>query len=211
VPHKTDLERGNRLESVDQVEIRRGLPEPYRRHAAELYYEGFRRKFEPVLNSPGQGVAILEEAFDPELAIIAVYQAQLAGIAGLQVGGHDFISFRTSAFARQYGWLRGLFKVLLLYFFFAERGSKGELAIESIVVHPAMRGKGIGTRLLKAVFDFARAKGFGSVRLEVVDTNPGARCLYERMGFVATKTRRYPYLRRMMGFSAVTTMVKQVT
>jgi len=198
------------LNSVGQVEIRRGLPELYRRHAAELYYEGFRQKFEPILNSPEQGVAILEEAFDPELAIIAVCQAQLAGIAGLQYSGHDFVSFRTSAFARQYGWLRGLFKVLLLYFFFVERGSKGELAIESIVVHPAMRGQGIGTRLLKAVFEFARAKGFGSARLEVVDTNPDARRLYERMGFVATATHRHPYLRRMMGFSAVTTMVKEL-
>jgi len=211
VPHKTDLQGGNRLNSVGQVEIRRGLPDLYLRQAAELYYEGFRQKFEPILNSPGQGVAILEESFDPELATIAVYQDQLAGIAGLQYSGHDFVNFRTSAFVRQYGWLRGLFKVLLLYFFFAERGSKGELAIESIVVHPAMRGKGIGTRLLKAVFDFARARGFGSVRLEVVDTNPDARRLYERMGFVATKTRRYPYLRRMMGFSAATTMVKELT
>ena len=120
-------------------------------------------------------------------------------------------TFRTSAFARQYGWLRGLFKVLFLYFYFAERPSKGELTIESIVVRPAMRGKGFGTRLLEAVFDFALAKGFGSVRLQVVDTNPDARRLYERMGFVATKTRRHPYLRRMMGFSAVTTMVKELS
>lgn len=125
--------------------------------------------------------------------------------------GNRLDNFRTSAFVRQYGWLRGLFKLLLLYICFAERGSKGELAIDSIVVHPAMRGKGIGTRLLEAVFDFARAKGFGSVRLEVVDTNPDARRLYERMGFVATKTHRHPYLRRMMGFSAVTTMVKELT
>ena len=196
---------------MGQVEICRGLPDLYLRQAAELYYEGFRRKFEPVLNSPGQGIAILEEAFDSELAIIAVYQDQLAGIAGLQYGGRDFVSFRISAFARQYGWLRGLFKALLLFLFFAEHGSKGELAIESIVVHPAMRGRGIGTRLLEAVFDFARARGFGSVRLEVVDTNPDARRLYERMGFVATATHRHPYLRRMMGFTAVTPMVKELS
>ena len=90
-------------------------------------------------------------------------------------------------------------------------GLRGVGILIKRIVHPAMRGKGIGTRLLEAVFDFARAKGFGSVRLQVVDTNPDARRLYERMGFVATATHRHPYLRRMMGFSAVTTMVKELS
>jgi ribosomal protein S18 acetylase RimI-like enzyme len=73
-----------------------------------------------------------------------------------------------------------------------------------------MRGKGIGTRLLESVFDFARTEGFSSVRLDVVDTNPGARRLYERMGFVPVKTGHYPYLRRVMGFSAGTTMIREI-
>jgi len=109
----------------------------------------------------------------------------------------------------EFGWLRGLFK-LVLFIPFSHRQRKGELWIDSIVVCPSMRGKGVGTRLLQAVFELARAEGFGLVGLEVVDTNPGAHRLYERMGFVSTETHKLPYLRRVMGFSASTTMVKEI-
>lgn len=74
-----------------------------------------------------------------------------------------------------------------------------------------MRRRGIGTQLLQAVFDFARTNRCCSICLAVVDTNLGARHLYERLGFVPTETRQYPYLQRIMGFSAVTTLVKQMT
>lgn len=47
------------------------------------------------------------------------------------------------------------------------------------------------------------------VRLEVVDSNAGARRLYERVGFVGIKTAVYPYL-HSLGFTAVTTMVKGI-
>ena len=197
------------MQTTDQVEIRFGLPEYCRRQAAELYYEAFRQKFEPIMSSRQHGVAILEKAFDPELAIVALCRDRLAGVAGLQYGGRQFANVKASAFAREFGWLSGLLRCTL-FAFFVQHQRKGELLIESIAVDSSMRGKGIGTRLLQAVFGFAQANGFGSVRLDVVDTNPGARRLYERLGFVPTQTRKYPFLHRVMGFSADTTMIKEV-
>lgn len=63
---------------------------------------------------------------------------------------------------------------------------------------------------IHAVFDFARKRGMRAVRLDVVDTNPDARRLYERLGFAPVRTRRCPYLFRRMGFSAFTTMVEEI-
>lgn len=60
------------------------------------------------------------------------------------------------------------------------------------------------------MFEFAQANGFSTVRLDVADTNPGARRLYERMGFAPTHTQKYPFLRNIVGFSAGTTMIKQI-
>ena len=97
----------------------------------------------------------------------------------------------------------------VLFHLFWRRHRPDELLMDGIAVHAEMRGQGIGTRLLEAVLDFARSHGYNSVRLDVVDTNPGARRLYERMGFVVVRTREYPYL-RSLGFSAVTTMVKRL-
>jgi GNAT superfamily N-acetyltransferase len=57
----------------------------------------------------------------------------------------------------------------------------------ALAVAGPLRGRGVGIRLMEAVLDWARARGFRSVSLEVVDANPGARCLYERLGFVAIR------------------------
>ena len=58
------------------------------------------------------------------------------------------------------------------------------------------RGKGHGTDMLRALLGF----GFGQLRLEriwldVYDFNPGARHVYERVGFVFEGTRRHAIFR----------------
>ena len=83
--------------------------------------------------------------------------------------------------------------------------------MDGIAVRADQRGQGIGTRLLCGIFDFASTQHFQSIRLDVVDTNPRARQLYERVGFVPTQTHAYPFLHRIVGFSRVTTMVKMLS
>lgn len=60
----------------------------------------------------------------------------------------------------------------------------GELYIDTLAVDPAYRGQGLGSRLLSFLLDeWTEGKGrtFG---LLVDRSNPGARRLYERLGFV---------------------------
>lgn len=61
-----------------------------------------------------------------------------------------------------------------------------------IFVTPAARGRGLGTRVLEAMFDHVRAAGGLAVRLAVVTSNAGARRLYERLGFAHVATRQRP-------------------
>jgi ribosomal protein S18 acetylase RimI-like enzyme len=131
-------------------------------------------------------------------------------LAGLHYDDRQFNDFTLTTFQKEFGLLTGTVK-LLLFLPFVRTISPGQLLMDGIAVHSDMRGKGIGTRLLQAVFEFARENKFSSVRLEVVDTNPGARRLYERMGFVETKRERVPFLRNIMGFSGVATMVKTLS
>ena len=51
-------------------------------------------------------------------------------------------------------------------------------------------------------------RGYGWVRLDVIDSNWRARALYERQGFLATRTESLGLLRLLFGFSASTTMVR---
>jgi ribosomal protein S18 acetylase RimI-like enzyme len=54
-----------------------------------------------------------------------------------------------------------------------------------LAVHPALRSCGIGTVLIRAAEQRIRARGLGWAELGVEETNPRARALYERLGYVA--------------------------
>ena len=79
-----------------------------------------------------------------------------------------------------------------------------------ICVAPEARGKGVGAALLKEAERVARERGFGTVSLSVVDTNPRAKTLYERLGFVVTATKSAWPFRWLYGFKAYDEMSKQV-
>lgn len=64
-------------------------------------------------------------------------------------------------------------------------GDDRELFIANIQVTPAQQGRGIGTRVLELMIAQASKQG-RDVGLQVLETNTGARRLYERLGFVVT-------------------------
>jgi [ribosomal protein S18]-alanine N-acetyltransferase len=64
-----------------------------------------------------------------------------------------------------------------------------EWELENIVVAPAARHRGIGKRLLEALFDAARETNSSAVFLEVRESNTAARTLYEGSGFEPTGRR----------------------
>ena len=63
--------------------------------------------------------------------------------------------------------------------------TEGQLLMDGIFVDEAARGRGVGTLLLDAVLAQAKSTGAREVRLDVIDSNPRARALYERQGFTA--------------------------
>jgi RimJ/RimL family protein N-acetyltransferase len=54
----------------------------------------------------------------------------------------------------------------------------------------AARGRGIGTQLLRALFDFAKAQGYRKLEIEVFATNGPAIVLYESEDFAHEGRRR---------------------
>ena len=68
---------------------------------------------------------------------------------------------------------------------------EGELA--NIAVLPAVRGRGVGGRLLDHLVDVARDRGVRRLFLEVRESNAAARGLYETRGFREVGRRRAYY------------------
>lgn len=50
-------------------------------------------------------------------------------------------------------------------------------------VAPEHRGQGVGKFLMAWAVDWARSKGYRKIKLEVADSNPRARHVYEGLGF----------------------------
>jgi ribosomal protein S18 acetylase RimI-like enzyme len=187
-----------------------GLDDRLRPQAARLYEEAFRQKLTPAVADEADRVALLETAIDPELAIVAVEGDELVGIAGFHEGRRSFTGGGTFRdVTARLGWLRAIWAVVVLVLF-ERHPADGELLLDGLVVARDARGRGIGRQLLTLAESKARSLGHSQVRLDVVDTNPRARKLYEDVGFEADRTELLPFLRRWFGFSASTTMVKAV-
>jgi ribosomal protein S18 acetylase RimI-like enzyme len=67
--------------------------------------------------------------------------------------------------------------------------------ISELVVSPAARNEGVGSRLLEHAIQLAQAHGCAEVSLAVLNSNAAARRFYERHGFEAdaiTMERHFP-------------------
>ncbi len=191
------------------VTVRRGIPEGAERRAAELYWDAFGRKLGPALNPPDKAVPFLAAHLNADRAVCAILDGRLVGLAGYQLGGRALTGGSAAAVLRTYGHLRGLRRLVLLALF-ERHPAPGQLVMDGIAVDPGIRGRGVGSLLIEEVAAVAAEQGCRKIRLDVIDTNPRARALYERRGFTAGRTEQTPWLRGLMGFGAVTTMHRPV-
>lgn len=68
-----------------------------------------------------------------------------------------------------------------------------QIHINNLAIHPTFRGRGLGTRLLRAVLDEAEQLGAPHATLEVRRSNTPARRLYEHAGFAIAGVRTSYY------------------
>jgi len=187
-----------------------GFPAADRAKVAALYWGAFGGKLGVVMGPEEMGIAFIDRVLDPSHAISAMDDdGTLLGVAGFKtlkgalVGG-DFSDLRAVFGTFGASWRALLISVL-------ERDTENaRFLMDGIFVTPDARGRGVGTALLDAICAEARARQYAEVRLDVIDSNPRARALYERTGFVAKGTMQLGPLRHVFGFRSATTMVRAV-
>lgn len=187
-----------------------GFADELRTQAARLYDEAFRQKLRPAIKDDEARVEILAAGLEPSRSIAAIAGAELVGLAGFHDAGGALTSGITLGSIRhRIGFLRAIRAIAILGLLDRKPGT-GELLMDGIVVRSDHRGRGIGSNLFAQLEQYCRSHDYKSIRLDVVDTNPDARRLYERLGFKAVKTEHTPYM-KWMGFTGSTTMAKSVT
>lgn len=199
------------MTSALAFDIRKGFPEEQRERAADLFWKAFSGKLGKVLSPEHKALALLRKLLDPAYAISATARnGRLLGLAGFKTSEGGLTAGGLKELASLYGWTGGLWRGLLLGVL--ERPvEKGVFLMDGIFVAAEARGQGVGTALLKAVEAEARACGQTRVRLDVIDTNPRARALYERAGFEAVGVEETGIFSGFFGFSSATRMEKRVS
>lgn len=190
-----------------------GIQPEHHEEAARLYALAFERKFRKILGTPEVVVQLMKHDLNPDFAISATNDAnELVGISGFQIGNQSLTSIKFKSFTNQYGFLKGTFKYLLLGVLFSRSPDKpNQLLMDGIAVKEGQRGKGIGKLLFEELQRFAEQGGFTTLKLDVIDENPDAKRLYEKIGFVATKYQSLPtFIQDLIGVSGVTTMEKEL-
>lgn len=187
-----------------------GLHDHLRGQAARLYWDAFGGKLGQVLGPEPRALAFFERVIRADMCYTAVdSQGRLIGIAGFKTSTGSFAGGTWDDLEAIYGSLGGRVRGWLLATL-GDTVDDGRFMVDGICVAHQHRGKGIGTQLLRALYDEAAARGYHSIRLDVVDANWRARTLYERQGFVATRTETIGILRYLFHFAAATTMERPI-
>jgi ribosomal protein S18 acetylase RimI-like enzyme len=168
--------------------------------AVPLIYSSGPAAFDYVFGA-GCAKAFLRDAFAGEEGEfshrtheVALLRGHVAAVGAVFDGRHA-LAF-TLAAARQilgfYGLVRGLAVIvrgLRIEGVIRPPGAR-ELYVAHLGVLPALRGTGIGTRLIETLLARRDPALHDRVVLDVAVTNPGAEALYARLGFTVTAVRR---------------------
>lgn len=184
-----------------------GISGASRRRAAEIYEQAFGAKLGVAIKNKQHRINLLSSGFQLNYAVCALEGEFLVGLAGFssQTGAlTGDITYRS--ILKELGFFKGQ-KAAFILGLFERKAKPKELLMDGIAVSEEYRGQGVGTQLFEALKHYAKEHNYEAIRLDVIDTNPDARRLYERLGFVAERTNTFEGLRPWLGFGASTTML----
>ncbi len=194
--------------SAPDIRIQKGFAPEHRREAAKLFWNAFSGKLGKILAPEDKALRFIENILGPDCCLSAITpDGDLLGLAGFKTSDGAFSSGGLADLQTEFGTFGGLWRGLLLSLL-ERKIEPGEFLMDGIFVHPDARGQGIGTLLMEAVFDEARRRGDRSIRLDVIDTNPRARKLYESLGFQVVSIEKTEFLSGLFGFKSAARMVK---
>ena len=191
------------------IEIIDHLPEAHISEGMRLYYTGLEAKLGPVFGPLASALAVLPGSIHPTRCMTAFSEGRLAGILGIHDQQGSFLEPSYGTMLRHYGQIAGTYRTMLLMLL-DHTQPPGDLYLDGIVVDPSLRGQGIGSALMDAFEHLAGENGFTTVSLEVIDTNPRALSLYERLGYRQNATHTMGPFSRLFGFRTTHRLTKPI-
>lgn len=177
--------------NASDVRILQELQPEHRDALVRLFCSTFPEVIVPVFGSAERCARLLERSLTNGRILTAIRKDQLVGFAGLHYSRQEWFdpSLTQLLGVMQWSTLRVMVMGIILF----KRPKPDALHLDTLAVHPDMRGQGIGTHLIQAVKALAQSEGKRRITLEVEDTNPRAKRLYERMRFVEDRFEKLPW------------------
>ena len=197
----------NDREPQNVIAICDHLPEENLLEGAALYYTSLQAKLAPVFGPPQIALAVMPHILNRSRCLTAFKGDRLVGLLGIHDARGTFLAPDYRVMLRHYGAVMGMARSALLMLL-DHTLPPGELYLDGLAVAEPHRGRGIGTALMAAFENQARANGFKTLSLEVIDANPRARRLYERLGYEYVATHTMGPFSRLFGFRTTHRMMK---
>jgi GNAT superfamily N-acetyltransferase len=172
------------------LEIAFGVLDNQKYRVAEIIYNTFENKFDTIFGSK-KAILLITRHIRDDRTIIAVSKGVVIGVAGCEFASKEFFDVSFWQLLRELRF--GIFRVLFYGWLFHNKVEEKELLIDILAVANNMRGKGIGSKLVSFIIDFASSKGYEQVKLFVTNTNEKAKRLYKRLGFQEENTHNVPF------------------
>jgi len=195
------------------IQIITGLTPEQLPKAIALFDTAFERKMSLAIADVGARRRFFGEIFSMQACLGALKDGEVIGAAGFQTpttafsGGLTGRGVSWSTIRRYLGFFQSLRAAL--FFKLYERETDAEtLLMDGIFVDEAARGLGIGRKLLEALIVYGEEHGFKKLKLGVIDTNPRAKALYERVGFVVQARKEMGILKWVLGFGSYEVMIR---
>lgn len=214
--HRTSMDFKKRLGelTMNQIELTSKLNLQQQEHVANLFYEAFPLKVKHLwfyAKTKEQAVELLTQSIRFEQGIYALRNGEVVGFLGYNVGKKAFMPANYIAFRKVYSPFLAIWRFVFYAFYLRFHLYKEDiLHIDPIAVSENARGNGIGKLLLNKVEQIAKNKQIAKINLEVVDTNPSAKKLYEHFGYIIKKELKSGLFTVKAGFRKVTFMQKSL-
>lgn len=191
---------------IDVIRYQIGIPAAQRMQAALLYEEAFGERLALAIPSRNARLLLLAESLDLSFAA-AILHERVLGLAGFQTLLCGLTrSFGLRGLHRRLG-LVGALRAVLVLKLYEHREGPAEMLLNGFAVARAVRGQGLGRGLLACVGEYARAQGYASIRLDVVESARGDRGLFEHLGFEPRRAGSFGWACGLFGYGRATSMV----
>lgn len=200
---------------INSLTITNSLTPSQKKETARLFFKAFPKKFHTLwvfTKDEKRAVKVLSRSIRFKSGFYALSGDRVLGFIGLEKGTGYYAPISFQSLRSAFSGFSSLWRYLA---YFVMRLIHGEtdpdvIHIDPLVVSEQARGLGIGSSLLNKTFEYAKFSGKKKVILEVVDTNPLAKKLYERMGFRVVKEENLSLFTKRAGFQIFYHMEKDI-